>query len=71
MWTFKEDIKFKTGFRYSKFFIVSTLAALINLSLLYAVTEFFGIWYILSQIIATGFSLVVNFLGNKIWTFKK
>lgn len=71
IWTFKENIKFKIGFRYIKFFIVSTLAAIVNLSLLYAITEFFGIWYILSQIIATSFSLVVNFLGNKIWTFNK
>jgi dolichol-phosphate mannosyltransferase len=70
LWTFKKDIKEKVGFRYSKFFTISVIAALINISLLYIITEYFGIWYILSQIIATSVSLIVNFIGNKIWTFK-
>ena len=70
IWTFKQDIKYKVGFRYSKFFIISTIAAVVNLSLLYAITEFFGVWYIFSQLIATFFSLIVNFVGNKFWTFK-
>jgi len=70
VWTFKEKIRIKPGFRYCKFFVISAIAALVNLSLLYIITEFFGIWYILSQIIATGFSLIVNFIGNKFWTYK-
>ena len=70
LWTFKKNIKERTTFRYSKFFIISSLAALINLGLLYIVTEFLGILYILSQIIATGFSLMVNYIGNKFWTYK-
>lgn len=69
-WTFKKDIKSQTGFRYGKFFLVSVFAAITNLILLYIITEFFGIWYILSQVIATGISLVINFIGNKFWTYK-
>ena len=68
VFTFKQRIKYKTKSRYSKFFIVSSIAAIINLSLLFIITEFFGIWYIFSQIIATFFSLTINFSGNKIWT---
>lgn len=70
LWTFKQNIKEKAGFRYSKFFTISVIAALTNIFLLYFITEFFGIWYILSQIIATFFSLIINFLGNKFWTYK-
>lgn len=69
-WTFKKEIKEKFHFRYAKFFTVSTIAAIINLSLLYLITEFIGLWYILSQIVATGFSLAINFIGNKFWTYK-
>ena len=70
IWTFKKNIREKAGFRYTKFFVISTLAAVINLALLYLITEFLGVWYILSQIVATGFSLVVNFIGNKYWTYR-
>lgn len=70
VWTFKKDIKYKTSFRYGKFFIISITAIFINLSLLYLITEIFGIWYILSQVISTSFSLIINFLGNKFWTYK-
>ena len=70
LWTFKKDIKTKTGSRYGKFFIVSVIAVMANLLLLYLITEYIGIWYILSQVIATGFSLIINFIGNKFWTYK-
>jgi|SRR3989344_4849568 len=70
LWTFNKDIREKTSFRYSKFFVISSFAAITNLGLLYIITEFLGVWYILSQIIATGFSLIVNYLGNKFWTYK-
>ena len=59
-------------------FIVS---ALVNYSLnrswtfqsngiMYTGVEFFGLWYILAKVIATGVVLIWNFLGNKYFTFK-
>lgn len=70
IWTFKRNIRTKTIGRYIKFFSVSTLAGGSNLFFLYIFTEFFGIGYILSQLIAIGLTLTINFLGNKFWTFQ-
>jgi len=70
IWTFKEDIKDKTTKKYSKFFIISVLALITNLSLLYVFTEVFKFYYLISQVIAIAVSLWINFLGNKFWTFK-
>ena len=71
LWTFKKDLKEKTKTRYTKFFIISLAALGVNLGMLYLITEYFGIWYIASQLVATGFSLIVNFAGNKLWTYKE
>ena len=70
LWTFKKNIREKTGFRYSKFFTISVIAALTNISLLYIITEYFGVWYMLSQIIATTITPFINFFGNKFWTYR-
>ena len=56
--------------KYSKFFIVSITAAISNLFFLYVFTEFIGLWYMISQLIAIAITLMINFIGNKLWTFK-
>ena len=71
VWTFKENIKLNAGKKYMQFGLVSISALIINLVFLYLFTEIFGIYYIISQILAIGFALIINFLGNKIWTFSK
>lgn len=71
MWTFGEEIKLNIGEKYLKFSLVSIAALIVNLFFLYIFTEIFGIYYIISQALAIGISLVINFFGNKIWTFKK
>lgn len=71
IWTFKENNLDKSKTKYLKFIIISILALGINLLILYITTEIFKIYYLISQIIAIGISLWVNFLGNKIWTFKE
>ncbi len=70
-WTFNEKISYKTLDKYSQFFSVSLVALLINISFLYILTEFLGIHYLISQVIAIGLALSINFLGNKIWTFSR
>lgn len=70
MWTFRADIKHRPVVRYSKFFIVSSVAALANLFFLYLFTECIGLWYMFSQIIAIALTLIINFIGNKLWTYK-
>lgn len=71
LWTFKENIKFGIGKKYLQFSLVSISALLVNLFFLYIFTEGLGIYYIISQILAIGIALIINFLGNKIWTFSK
>ena len=71
LWTFKKDIKRKTVTKYGKFFIVSVVTALSNLFFIYVFTEFSGLWYMLSQFIAIVLTLMINFIGNKFWTFNE
>jgi putative flippase GtrA len=70
-WTFKEKIYEETTKKYFKFMIISVIALLVNLYILYSCTEFLHIYYLFSQMIAIGTNLIINFLGNKLWTFKK
>jgi dolichol-phosphate mannosyltransferase len=71
IWTFKENIRLGIKKKYLQFSLISILALLVNLLFLYIFTEFFGIYYIISQILGIGISLIINFLGNKLWTFRK
>ncbi len=71
LWTFKENLSYHATTKYVKFIIISVTALIFNLSILYVLTEFFHVYYLLSQIIAILFSLWINFFGNKLWTFKK
>ncbi len=71
IWTFKEDIRMDIGRKYLQFSLVSILALIINICFLYTFTEIFGIYYIISQILAIGVAFIINFLGNKLWIFHK
>src|SRR3989338_1797698 len=70
IWTFGEKISEQIEKKYVNFFLVSTSALSVNLFFLYILTEFLGIYYIISGILAIGISLMINFIGNKIWTFR-
>ena len=70
VWTFNEKLGHKISSRYPKFIFVSVIALIINLIVLYVLVEFFGIWYILAQIFGISTNLLINFFGNKIWTFQ-
>jgi len=70
-WTFEEKIKFRTYSKYIKFIVVSAIALCFNLIFLYILVDHFKIWYIFAQIFATGLNLIINFSGNKLWTFKR
>lgn len=71
IWTFNEKISTKIVEKYAQFLTVSLMALLLNIIFLYILTEFVKIYYIISQVIAIGISLMINFIGNKIWTFQK
>ena len=57
--------------QFFKFASVGLVGTFINLFILYVLTEYFGVYYMISAVIAIGTTLMTNFLGNKIWTFRK
>lgn len=71
IWTFSEKIYERLVEEFISFFVVSLSAFVVNIFFLYIFTEFFHIYYIISQIVSIGISLMINFIGNKIWTFHK
>jgi len=56
--------------RIVRFLISGGTAAATNLSILYVLTEFFGVWYLFSSVIAVSFAWVVSFTLQKFWTFE-
>ena len=71
IWTFEERFRTKVNTRYLKFATVSLMALAVNLLFLYFFTEIIGMYYLFSQVLAIALALVINFIGNKLWTFKK
>lgn len=58
------------GSKIIKFITVNLGALLLSSSLLYICVDFLGINKIISQVIVTLIVLLVNYAGNKLWTFK-
>lgn len=54
-----------------KFAFVGALGTVVNLSILYTLTEFFNVYYIISETIGFLVSVLHNYILNKIWTFKE
>lgn len=71
IWTFEEKIKDKLFTKWGKFLIVSLFGLVTNLVFLWFFTEIVGLYYLVSQVIAIVSATFVNFIGNKLWTFKK
>jgi len=53
-----------------RFGLVGLSGILVNMGLLYALTEIAGLYYLVSAAIAIEVSIVNNFVWNDIWTFK-
>jgi dolichol-phosphate mannosyltransferase len=73
LWTF-EDRDFrskKTALQYGMFMGFSSLGALIQLGMVYALVESYGMDYPPALIIAVAAASVGNFLFNKKWTFRE
>ena len=73
IWTFKErrtfPIKDVLG-RMFKFNIASVGGLLINMTILFILTEFFGIYYLISELFGIGGAVLWNFTINTWWTWK-
>jgi putative flippase GtrA len=68
-WTFKHNKK-AGGLEAMKFIIVNIVALSVSLLFLYIFRDIAGMHVMVSKLFATGFSVIVNFAGNKFWVFK-
>ena len=57
--------------RYIRFALAGGVGAIWYFTLLYCLTEFAGLWYILSAIIATLVAITNNYFINHFWAFRK
>lgn len=53
-----------------KYYLVGASGILVNLGILFVLTEYGELWYLLSSTIAIYVSITSNFLLNKSWTFR-
>ena len=60
----------KDDFQIPRFIAVGVVCTAVNLAVLYALTAFAGLWYLVSSIAAFCVSYAVNFTLQKLWTFK-
>ena len=56
--------------RFVKFALVGLSGAIVNLELLYILTEMVGVYYIASALISVEVSIISNFLLNNFWTWR-
>jgi dolichol-phosphate mannosyltransferase len=56
--------------RVVKFMAVGITGVVVNVGLLYFLTEVFGLYYLLSSLIGIEASIISNFILNDLWTFR-
>lgn len=69
--TLREQIRrYPFAKQFIKFCVVGTTSAIVHFSLLYGLTEGFQIWYVYSNGVGFVVSCILNFVSNKLWTFR-
>lgn len=53
-----------------RFIIAGSLGAITDLTILYILTDIWGVWYVFSTIVAFSMAFIVSFILQKFWTFK-
>ena len=67
LWTFRHQ-RGHVGYQGLRFFVVSTIALLANLVILYVLVRL-GLGKVLAQALAIVLVTPLNFVGNKLWSF--
>lgn len=73
-WTFEGGIKSRISQKWKRFLsfqVVSVLGVIINLAVLFLLTEFIGLWYILSNIAGIFVAFIWNFFVNRNFTWRR
>ncbi len=68
---FKDMNKEKIRYQFSRFSVVAILGIITNTILIFILVDFFGVWYVLSQIFAGLFVMFQNFILYKFFIFNK
>ena len=68
-WTFRARGG-HAGFQAARFLTVSVAAFLLNLAILYLLVEALGVAEVPAQAVAIAAATPLNFLGNKLWSFR-
>jgi len=69
-WTFKSR-KADVRREFAKFFIVNIMSLSVNLACMATLVKLLSMDPRIAQLLTIGFTLVINFLGNKFWTFRE
>jgi dolichol-phosphate mannosyltransferase len=69
-WTFADASGGHAGFQAARFCVVSLVAFGFNLLVLFALVEWLGMEKVPAQAIAIAAATPLNFLGNKLWSFR-
>lgn len=69
-WTFEATAS-GVYVEFARFFTVSVVALLVNLLSMTVLVEWFDVYPPIAQIISIAFTLAINFLGNKHWSFRQ
>lgn len=68
-WTFY-DSETRILPQFIKFTVINSMSLGINLLVMYILVGKLNFNHMLSQIIATGFSIISNYFGSKLWVFR-
>ncbi|MBI5876021.1 MAG: GtrA family protein [Chloroflexi bacterium] len=72
LWTYNhQDHSDQHHITLSKFFIVSVIGLLINLSIVYLMTDILGFYWLIGKLLAMLIVLFWNFAVNRLWTFNQ
>jgi len=74
LWTWhieSKELRSMTILRFAKYVVVGSGATLIAWSLLYALTEFAHLWYMISLAIAWVVAMTIAFSANSSWTYRE
>lgn len=69
LWTFRASGG-HAGFQAARFCVVSLVAFGVNLVVLYALVEAIGVSEVPAQALAIAAATPLNFIGNKLWSFR-
>lgn len=72
LWTWhrRGDTKYILTSRFLKYIVVGTVVAVVTWVMLYSLTEFANLYYLLSAVIVWVIGTIMAFLANNYWTYK-